>query len=439
MGSLALRLGDAVADQYQAGVPAAILSKGKDLLLNAASVAIAGREHPAWMLLSRASSTPLGHPTSRHELRGARQTALLFAAAANVHDFDDGDAATLVHPTCVNLGAALGAATLKDVTGRDLLIASLIGCEMELRFARALGPDALARGWDLNGVCGTLSAAITAALLLGSSPEVLASALSIAASSTLGQLSSIGTMLKFFVIGKASANGLASALLSARGFTASSHALDSPRGLGAALIRRPDAFDSVADKFGTEWLLEEVFIKRYPCAILLHPVVDAALQLRAITQGEAGTKDVSIRCHPLTAQLTSRPRPADGLDAKVSAQHCAATALREGNVGLAHFTDGYVSATAAAASRIRIEASDRLAPTEAEAEVCTDRPESSDLDVPCAVRSVLSSPVAREVTEKARHLAPDRQRRELAESLIAFVSNMQEQPDVRLLLDISCA
>jgi 2-methylcitrate dehydratase PrpD len=251
---LTVRLADAVSAQYQAGLPARILDKGRDLLLNTAAVAIAGRHHPGWKQLSS------GWPPHR----GAGQVALLFTAAANVHDVDDGHIGTLVHPSCVNMGAALGVASLAGVTGRDFLTAFLLGCETEIRFARALSPGALERGWDLNGVCGPLSAAVTAALLLGAGPAMLGNAVGIAASSTLGHLGSAGSLLTSFVAGKASANGVAAALLSRRGFTASPTALDSPRGLGAALVQRPDVFSTVTGALGTQWLLDEVVIERRP-------------------------------------------------------------------------------------------------------------------------------------------------------------------------------
>ena len=65
-----------------------------------------------------------------------------------MHDYDDGHIETLTHPGSVNIGAALGIASLADITGRDFLTAFLLGCEMEIRLARAIAPEALARGWD---------------------------------------------------------------------------------------------------------------------------------------------------------------------------------------------------------------------------------------------------------------------------------------------------
>jgi 2-methylcitrate dehydratase PrpD len=260
MEPLAVRLAEAVAVRYRAGLPARILNTGRDLLLNAAAGAIAGREHPGWKTLSSAGKpgTP-GEP-------GASQIALLFAAAAaaaaaSVHDSDDGPIATVSHPSGVNMGAALGASSLAPVTGRDFLTAFLLGCETELRFARALTPEAPNRGWDLDGVCGPLSAAITAALLLGAGPGTLGNAVGIAASSTAGHRSGAGSLLGVFVAGKAAANGVTAALLSRQGFTASPGALDSPRGLGSALVQRPGVFGTVTDGFGTEWLLDGITLR----------------------------------------------------------------------------------------------------------------------------------------------------------------------------------
>lgn len=444
MGTLAVQLAEAVAAQYQARLPARILAKGRDLLLNAAAVAIAGHDHPGWKSLSSGWPPPPAPAAGRRggpgRLRdpGAGQVALLFTAAASVHDFDDGHIDTLIHPSCVNMGAALGSASLAEVTGRDFLTAFLLGCELEIRFARALTPEALDRGWDLDGVCGPLSAAITSALLLGAGPEMLGNAVSIAASSTLGHLSSAGSMLRPFVTGKASANGVASALLSRRGFTASPGALDSPRGLGSALVQRPAVFRTVTAGLGTEWLLDEVLIKRYPCAILLHPVVDAALALRAAAPDDTGRMSTTVRCSPLTARLTSCAHPADGLQAKISAQHCVATALREGRVLMEHFTDEYTRAMTAAAAQIRVDADAHLPPPAAEVMAGPAAGTASGRARPAVFRSGKHTPAPDEVAMKARSVLRDQRQDGVAESLITFLSAIDEQPDVRSLMTATC-
>ena len=428
MPGLAAQLAGAVLGQYRAGVPDRILLMGKNLLLNAGAVSVIGRDHPGctWLPADGGSTGSLS----------AGQVATRFAVTANVFSFDDGHIETLTHPGCVNIGAALGIASLADVTGRDFLTAFLLGCEMEIRFARALAPDALTQGWDLNGVCGTLSAAITASLLLRASADMLGNAISIGASCTLGQLSSVGSIIESYIVGKASANGVSCALLSRSGFTASAGALDAPRGLGAALVQRPDVFCGVTDALGTEWLLDELVIARYPCATFLHSLVEAALLLRSTSPEESQRSAPTILCSDLAARLGYRPRPADGLEARASAQHCAATAFREGALSLEHFTDDYAVAMAATTAEICIEVNDRLSLQQAEAMI---RPAFGRVpEGPSAQihRSRARGLTADEVLAKARRVLNSQQHEGLADSLITLISALEKQPSVRRLLTV---
>ena len=422
MAALAAKLADAVLGQYQAGVPARILHIGQNLLLNAAAAAVIGRDHPACTWLSDDSA--LGARLS------ASQVATRFAVSANAQGFDDGHIETLTHPGCVNIGAALGIASLTDVAGRDFLSAFLLGCEMEIRLARAVAPEALAQGWDLNGICGTLSAAMTATLLLGASEESLGNAVGLAASCTLGQLSAVGSVLERYILGKASANAVSCALLSQRGFTASIRALDDPRGLGASLVQRPDVFSSVTDTFGTDWLLEDLAISRYPCAIFLQPVVDAALMLRAASPEESHGSAPTILCNELAARLGSRPRPANGLEAQASAQYCAETAFREGAVGPEHFTDHYVAAKSAAAADVGLEVNHLLPLQQAEATIRRDCDSAPDRLSTPVHRSGTSGLAADEVPGRARKLLGSQRCQGLADYLIMLTSELAERPDL---------
>jgi 2-methylcitrate dehydratase PrpD len=426
MAGLATQLADAVLGQYQAGVPDRILIMGQSLLLNAGAAAIIGREQ-----LDR------GWLPDADALTGNRspgRAAARFAMAAHACGFDDGHVETLTHPGSVNIGAALGIASLADVSGRDFLTAFLLGCETGIRLARALAPESLAQGWDLNGISGTLSATVTAALLLGASADMLGNAVGMGASCTLGQLSSVGSMLESYVVGKASANGVSCALLSRGGFTASPGALDAPRGLGAALVQDPGVFSAVTDNLGAEWLLDELIINRYPCAIFLQPVVDAVLKLRAASVEESQRSAPIVLCSDLAAQLGSRPFPADGREAQASVQHCAATALREGGVSLEHFTDEYTAAMAATTGAVRIEVNGRLSLRQAEALIEPASGEAAERHEVRVHRSREYGLPAAEVPTRARVILGSQRQEGLADSLIALTSDLAEQPNVHRLL-----
>jgi 2-methylcitrate dehydratase PrpD len=338
MTSIAEKVADQAAAAYRQPLPTDCAAAGLRLLMNAAALAPHGERHPVVRALVEAWP-PRGGDGHRRAARSPLTTAGAVAAAINVDDYDDAHIETLVHPSCVNLAAAVSIASLKPVSGAELLSAFVIGCELEIRLAIALLPEALDRGWDLNGVCGTLSAAVTASLLVDPSPARVANAIEVAASSTMGLLAAIGSPVKVYTVGKAAQNGVAAALLASTRFTAPGDCFESPRGLGQALVQRKDAFDSVTDDLTSLEALGRTVVKRYPCAIVLHPYVDAVQELRGFEQD---VRSITARCNPWVLQLVDRPGPGSGLDAKVSAQYCLSTILAEGQLAVRHFEDARV-------------------------------------------------------------------------------------------------
>ncbi len=184
----------------------------------------------------------------------------IVASAINVFEHDAARVDAPIHPVAVNLGAAISVATFKLVNGAELLSAFAIGCELEIRLALALGPGARERGWDLNGVCGTLSAAVTASLLVDSQSANVANAIEVASSCTLGLEEAGGSDLKLYTSGKAAQNGVTSALLASTDFSGPRECFESPRGLGQALVQRMDAFESVTSALASLDTLEEIIV-----------------------------------------------------------------------------------------------------------------------------------------------------------------------------------
>lgn len=350
MTSIAEQVADHAAAAYREPLRPDSAAAGKRLLMNAAALAPHGSRHPVIHTLAEAWP-PRAVDGERQAVRSPLTIAGAVASAINVDDYDDAHLDTLVHPACVNLGAGISVASFKPVSGAELLSAFAIGCELELRLAIALLPEALERGWDLNGVCGTLSAAVTASLLLDPSPARVANAIEVAASSTLGLLGGVGSPVKVYTVGKAAQNGVAAALLASTRFTAPSECFESPRGLCQALIQRTDAFGSVTADFMSLGVLPRTVVKRYPCAILLHPYVDAVRELCA--SGQQVTW-VTARCNPRVLERVDRPKPANGLEAKVSAQYCIATILDEGQLGVSHFEDARVASARPADAQITL-------------------------------------------------------------------------------------
>jgi 2-methylcitrate dehydratase PrpD len=124
--------------------------------------------------------------------------------------------------------------------------------------------------------------------------------------------------------------GLRAAILAEKGFTSSATALDGPNGFLDAFAEHPD-LETLAGGLGTRFEISRNTYKPYPCGIVIHPIIDACLELRrtyAIDPADIAT--VSIRVAPQALALTDRPHPKTNLDARVSLYHWTAVAFIRG-------------------------------------------------------------------------------------------------------------
>jgi 2-methylcitrate dehydratase PrpD len=263
--------------------------------------------------------------------------AIVTGTAAHLDDFDDTHLATVIHPGAAGLATVLALAADPGCTGADHLTAFAVGCEVQLRIGNAISPNHYDRGWHITGTCGVFGATVTAGLLLGLDAPALAHALALAATMTLGHRESFGSMTKPLHPGKAAANGLLAARLAAAGVTGP----DDPLGDGGVLTVLADRIDraELVHDWAADWELEGNAFKPYPCGIVAHPAIDAAVAAAEAVRDPAEITEVRITCHPLVPELMGRRQPSDGLHARFSAYHAAAVGLVDGEVGLLQFGD----------------------------------------------------------------------------------------------------
>ncbi|MCE9642251.1 MAG: MmgE/PrpD family protein, partial [Betaproteobacteria bacterium] len=176
----------------------------------------------------------------------------------------------------------------------------------------------------------------------------------IAATQSAGLQQNRGTMCKSFHAGRAAASGVLSALMAARGFDSASDILDGKQGFCRiyGVESKPAA---LTDMLGRRWAIESNGHKPYSCAIGLHPVIDAMIEIRATADldPEKITR-VELRAHPYLSKYQLLDNPVNGLHAKFSAYHSAAVALIDGAAGVVQFTDARVSDPAVAELRRKV-------------------------------------------------------------------------------------
>ena len=144
-------------------IPENVRHEAKRALLNFFAVAIAGcRTAPIELALKSLSEFSGGKQATivgRAERIDALSAAFLNAAGANVFDYCDTHLPTVVHPTAPLAPALLSLAELRRVTGPELLLAFVLGFEIECRVGGAVSPGHYPKGWHITSTCGVFGAA----------------------------------------------------------------------------------------------------------------------------------------------------------------------------------------------------------------------------------------------------------------------------------------
>ena len=261
--------------------------------------------------------------------------ALVIGTAAHLDDFDDTHLATVIHPGAAALATVFALAPETAPSGAQFLAAFAVGCEAQLRIGNAISPAHYDHGWHITGTCGVFGAAMAAARLLGLDPAAAQRALSLAATMTAGHREAFGSMTKPLHAGKAAANGILAARLAAAGLAGPPDPLG-PDGVLDVLAASVDR--SALSSVSGGWELELNTFKTYPCGVVAHPAMDAAIAASARID-PAEVAEITLRCNPLVPELMGLAQPEDGLSARFSARHGVAAGLRYGRAGLAEFTD----------------------------------------------------------------------------------------------------
>ena len=179
-----------VVDTRWDDLPPQVTHQAKRSLMNFFAVALTGCRDPtfetALASLAMFSGGKQATLIGRRERIDALSAAFLNAAGANVLDFCDTHVPTAIHPTAPLAPALLALAELKPVSGRDLILAFVLGQEVECRIGLAISPSHYNKGWHITATCGVFGAAAGSGKLLPLSPAQMVWALGTAATQAAG-------------------------------------------------------------------------------------------------------------------------------------------------------------------------------------------------------------------------------------------------------------
>ncbi|MHB8354502.1 MAG: MmgE/PrpD family protein, partial [Burkholderiales bacterium] len=149
-------------------------------------------------------------------------------------------------------------------------------------------------------------------------------------------------------------NGLFAAILAARNFTSSDGMIEAKRGWAHTISTKQD-FLEITDGLGQRYEMALNTYKPFACGIVIHPAIDAAIQLR--NQYHLTADDIAsvhLRVNPLVIELTGKKTPQVGLQGKFSVYHSVAVALIDGAAGEKQYSDRAVRDPKTVALRDRV-------------------------------------------------------------------------------------
>ena len=341
-------------------VPQAVRHEATRSVLNWLGCAVGACRHEtverALAALSPFSGPPEATVLGRGDRLDVMHAALMNGITSHTFDFDDTHLKTVIHPSGPVASAILALAERMPVSGADFLHAFILGVEVECRIGNSVYPEHYNVGWHITGTTGVFGAAAAVGRLLKLTEQQMVWALGIAATQASGLREMFGTMCKPFHPGNAARNGLLAALLAQRDFTSSDHGIEAKRGFAHVLSTRFDPAQ-ITKGLGDTWEVALNTYKPFACGIVIHPIIDACIQLR----NELGLKaedieSIKAKVHPLVLELTGKKTPQVGLEGKFSVYHSAAVAVIYGAGGEAEYSDEVVADPKVIALRDRVEA-----------------------------------------------------------------------------------
>jgi 2-methylcitrate dehydratase PrpD len=342
VGSKTAALVEFVSELRYAAIPDEAHHYARRHLLDTVGVMIAGA---AGDVASRAEAVlATVRPAGRIPVPGrARRADLLDAAflggtAAHGIELDDGFRQGSVHPGCVVIPAALALGCVRRSDGQALMQAIVAGYETVIAIGRACHPEARQRGFHPTAVVGVFGSAAAAAKLGALSPDRLANAFGLAASSAGGLFAFVngGGDIKRLHAGHAAREGLQAALLADQGVEGPPGVLEARDGFMQAFATAEKArMIMPPPPFG----ITDCYIKPYACCRHIQPAVEALIGLLA---DENIASDEVERIEVATYRIAAEHAETgwdDFASAQLSFPYLIGLALKFRAIKLEHFAD----------------------------------------------------------------------------------------------------
>ena len=262
--------------------------------------------------------------------------ALVNGTMGHALDYDDfggfGHPTVAIFPALLALGEHIGA------TGRDLIEAYVIGCEIGMAIQHTTKYNQMQKGFHSTATIGQLASAAACAKLLKLDEKQTVTALGIAGSMAGGLIHNFGTMTKPLHAGLTCRDGVMAAQLAQRGLSAGDQVVEDPLGFAATVLGGVYDLNEMAENLGKPYRTQDaLIIKKYPCCGGNHAILDSLFSL--MREHNFTYQDVASAEFDQSYYSVVMLEPDTDLKSKFSVKFNVAAALVDGEVGIDTFRD----------------------------------------------------------------------------------------------------
>jgi 2-methylcitrate dehydratase PrpD len=327
-------------------LPDEVVTRSKQVIADTLAVIAAGaQEEEIRQLTDRLADSGSGPATliGNGRKSGVLSASLINGTAGTFLELDEGNQFGRGHPAIHVFPAVLAMAEEGLFSGRDLILALVLGYEVGTRIGIAAK---IRMSMHPHGTWGTVGAAVAVGKLTGYLAPGFREAINVA--SCLALATSRKTMLQGATVRNAYSGisnhmGILTHHLVSAGFTGEADGLSTVYGTVISESFDPAAMTS---QLGERFEIARNYFKKHACCRYNHACLDALLEIMAgFPKSRIDPRlvaEVEVHTYSLAAQLCD-PGPRNMLAAKFSIPFAVATTLVHGDTGVASFAPATVN------------------------------------------------------------------------------------------------
>ncbi len=362
-------LGRFIRDTRFQDLPPHVIDRCKRLIADCFAIITAGNQSDELKALAQGY---LGDPQqgnswvigTRHRA-APRDAGFLNGIASTWHDFDEGSTPAFSHPGSQVIPAAVAVAQELGVSGRELLLAVVLGYELCARVGMA---SKMRVSVHPHGTCGVIGAAVAVAHMKGFGEARMRNVINVAA--TMAMATNRQAMLDEATVrnvysGHSALAGQTAVQLVEAGFTGQRDGIGFTYGTVIA-----DGFDPqrMVAGLGTDWLIMQGYFKLHPAGRYAHAAIDALqAALATVPEGRLAAADITrieVKAFQMAALLSGK-HITTSFGAKFSIPFALATILVHGRSGIDCFDRSAVENPAVQALTAKVDVTEEPAYTAA--------------------------------------------------------------------------